>query len=775
LASPSTFNTRPPARWAARPERMQKAWTLLFLLALFAMLSAAAGGVIAAGWLSGLEAIWWAAGVGLLAGAALAKSSFPTGIAHLTGLIYGFFTLGVIGTIHPDIAQQTADWHLRARALFEKVLAWSQAAASNGSSREPVILILVLSGLFWMLGYTAGWYFLRYRRVWHATLPTGVALLSNAYYYTGPNSMAPFLLAYLFCLVMMLALSHLADRSVNWPHGRVRLPRLLALWFVVSSVAIAAFAGLFGWQLSEFASSSAGRRFLDQLNQELLARWKRLFAVNNGGIAQNVNRYTESFTLSGPRNLTGEPVMDVFATPARYYWRAASYDYYDGLTWRNTIETLTNLQPLDKNIPLASYAERALVQADFVLYRGSDSVFTPSQPWATNLGAQAIFETTSANAVALVQLRTAAPLLAGNRYTAVGSLSRASAAQLRAAPEDYPNWVRARYLQLPPQVPDRVRNLAQNITAQAATAYDKAAAIERWMRRNIRYDEQIPAPPPGMEASDYVLFELRRAYCDYYATAMVAMLRSLGIPSRVAVGYAQGDVMLRPEGDGRAQYQVQADDSHTWVEVFFPEFGWIEFEPTANQPPIERTEPPQIQATPTAQPSLPPTPTPAPDVAPTPSPAPTDTAEPLLPADASEPPASLDQGLDLSRYSGLLYLLLIPFLVLAIWGGLRYAEEHGLSRLPAVERAYALITRYAGWLRVHQGRQLTPYEQAEALANRAPQARAPVEQITTLYVRRRFAPPDVTPPQTSDVAQALASARRVLRRALLRRYWPRPK
>ncbi len=758
-----------------------RVWSLLFLGLLLAMLSAAAGSVVAAGWLSGLEVIWWAVGLGLLSGLALARSSFPDWTAHLTGLIYGCFTLGVIGTTHPDIARQTEDWHLRARLLFEKLLAWSQAAAGDGSNREPIVFILVLSGLFWLLSYTAGWYCFRHRRIWHATLPTGVALLSNAYYYAGPNSMAPFLLAYLFCLVMLLALSHLAEREVSWSYVRVRAPRLLALWFAASSVAIAAFAGLLGWQVSEFAASSAGRRFLEQLNQPyqaLLARWNRLFGGVNGGSVQNVSRYADLFTLSGPRDLTEEPVMDVLAAPARYYWRAASYDYYDGRSWRSTIDARTNLQPLDKNIPLANYAERALVQADFTLYQGSDSVFAPSQPWAANVGAQAVFEPAGPNAVALVQLKLAVPLLAGDQYSAIGSVSRASAAQLRAAPEDYPDWVRARYLQLPPQVPDRVRNLAQNITARSTTAFDKAVAIERWMRRNIDYDEQIPAPPPGMEASDYVLFELRRAYCDYYATAMVAMLRASGVPARVTVGFAQGDVMLRAAEDGRARYQVQADDSHTWVEVFFPGFGWVEFEPTSNQPPIARDDPPSIQATPTAQPTSPPLPTltpmPSEQATPTPSPAPTATTDPSLPAAVTKPPAHSDQALDLSRYSGLLYLLLIPLLIVAAWGGLRYAEERGLRRLPAVERAYALLTRYAGWLRVHRGQQLTPYEQAAALAAHAPQARAPVEAITALYVRKRFAPPHAaTGSQDGEVRQALASARRALRRALLRRYWPR--
>jgi transglutaminase-like putative cysteine protease len=757
---------------------------LIILGILFAMLFAVAGSIIAAEWMPGLDVILWAVVFSLLAGTALAHSNFPGWTAHLTSMVYGLFALGLIGTTQPDIAAQTSDWHERARLLFEKIFTWFQEALNNGTSRESVIFILILSALFWMLGYTAAWYSFRHRRIWHVILPAGVTLFSNVYYYAGPNAMAPFLLVYLLCAVTLLALSHLAEREESWARARVRFSRSLAGWFVAGSVVIAAIAGLFGWRLSEVTTSTDGRNFFERLNQpysEFLARWNRLFANLNNTIAREVDSYASSVTLSGPRNLTADPVMDVLAPPARHYWRAASYDNYDGLTWRNTIETATNAQPFDTNIPLASYAERVPVQADFTLYRGTDSVYAPSQPLRSSVGTQATFEQVSNAAVNLVQLRLPVPLLPGNRYTAVGSVSLANVAQLRNAPGDYPAWVRARYLQLPPQVPERVADLARNIAARAPTAFDKAAAIERWLRANIAYDERLPAPPPGVEASDYVLFDVRRAYCNYYATAMVTMLRSLGIPSRVAVGYAQGEIVLDPSVTDRALYHVRADDSHMWVEVFFPEFGWVEFEPTAGQPPIERFEP-QAEATPTAEPtSPPPTPTPRPQEAE--QPAATPTPEPqTAPADSSadrpsatneaadEPPGFLDR----LRNSWLPYLLLIPLVIAAALGALRYLEGAGLGRLPGVERAYAMLTRYAGWLNIGRGRQFTPYEQAEALAQRAPQAQVPVQRITDLYVHKRFSPPKDADSQRDarEALQALSAARRALRMALLKaRLW----
>ncbi|GIV84645.1 MAG: hypothetical protein KatS3mg052_1652 [Candidatus Roseilinea sp.] len=750
---------------------------LITLLVLFAMLFAAVGSIVAAEWMPGVGVVAWAAALGLLAGAALAYSSFPTWTAHLTSLIYGLFTLGVIGGTHPSIAGEADHWRARTALLAQKIVAWIGEALNNGASSEPVIFILLLSGLFWALGYTAAWYSFRYPRIWHVILPTGVAMFLNDYSYAGQNPMAPFLLIYLLCAVTLLALSHLAEREAGWSQSHVRFSPALGRWFVVGGLAMATLAGLFGWRLSEATTSAAGRNFLEQLHspyQELLARWNRLFANLNNNISREVDSYASSVTLSGPRDLTAEPIMDVMAPPARYYWRAASYDHYDGLTWRNTIATATNAQPFDVNIPLASYAARMPTQADFVLYRGTDSIYAPSQPLRASVGAQAIFERVGNTTVDLVQLKLPVPLLDGNRYTALGSVSIANVAQLRAAPPDYPAWT-ARYLQLPSQVPARVFDLARNITARAPTAFDKAATIERWLRDNITYDEQLPAPPPSIEASDYVLFEVRRAYCNYYATAMAVMLRSLGIPARVAVGYAQGDMALDPNIPDRAVYRVQGDDSHMWVEVFFTGYGWVEFEPTAGQPPIERFEP-QAEATPTPAPTLPPsTPTPQPQAteatqAATPTPEP----QPYAPADPprTTPPEAdgLSEMLHRLRNSGLPYLLLIPLLIAVGFGVLHYLESAGVGRLPAVERAYALITRYAGWLGVGRQRQLTPYEQAAALAQYAPQAESAVQQITDLYVRKRFAPPKEAHRRDDAVAalSAWSKARSALRRALLR-------
>jgi transglutaminase-like putative cysteine protease len=753
----------------------------LFTLGILAvMLFAVAGSIIAAGWMPGLDVILWAVVFSLLAGTALAYSNFPSWTAHLTSLVYGLFTVGVIGISQGDMAG-LSDPRERVLLLFDKIIGWTQEAFSNGTSRETVIFVLILSGLFWLLGYSAAWYSFRHHRIWHVILPAGVTLFSNVYYYAGETSMAPYLLLYLVCAVTLLALSHLAEREEGWLAQRVRFSTSMRSWFVVAALAIASIAGLFGWRVSEASTSAQGRDLLRQLNQpydEFLARWNRLFANLNNNITRDVDSYSQSVTLSGPRNLTADPVMDIVAPPARYYWRATSYDNYDGLTWRSTIDTATNAQPWDTTLPLNSYAGRVPVQADFALFRGSDSIYAPSQPLRSSVGTQAAFEIVGSGAVDLQQLRLPVPLLPGNRYSAVGSVSVANANELRAASTDYPGWVTQRYLQAPADVPDRVRNLARNIVSEAQTPYDQAVLIERWLRQNIEYDEKLEAPPPGVEASDYILFDVKRAYCNYYATAMVTMLRSLGVPARVAVGYAQGELALDPSQTDRALYHVKASDSHMWVEVFFPDYGWVEFEPTAGQPPIERFDP-QSQTEPAPQPTPPPAPTPTPQpdqqqaATPTPEPEATQTPEGAASSSPAEPPSAqqaINNLLNDLRNSWLPYLLLIPLLLLAAWGGFNALERVGLGKLPGIERAYALLTRYAGWLGIGKARQHTPYEQAEALAERAPNAQEPMRRITDLYVEKRFsAPKDVPQELVGEAEGAWKQARAWLRKALIRR------
>ena len=153
--------------------------------------------------------------------------------------------------------------------------------------------------------------------------------------------------------------------------------------------------------------------------------------------------------------------------------------------------------------------------------------------------------------------------------------------QLRSAGEIYPDWVTNHYMQLPKGLSPKIIALAQQITAQSKTPYDMADAITDYLRSNITYADSVQDPPPGMDPLDWFLFDsgvdsaiimprLKSFYCELW-----------GISARMVVGFAQG------EFDYVDHYVVRQRDSHAWPEVYFPGFGWVEFEPTASQPPLE--------------------------------------------------------------------------------------------------------------------------------------------------------------------------------------------
>ena len=128
------------------------------------------------------------------------------------------------------------------------------------------------------------------------------------------------------------------------------------------------------------------------------------------------------------------------------------------------------------------------------------------------------------------------PLL---QYTTVGSVSRASPERLRSAGRAYPRWVTDRYLQLPEDFPRSVEALAQQIVRGQRNAYDRAIAIEHYLAA-LPYRQQVVPPPPGRDGVEYFLFEQRVGYCQYFSSAMITMLRSLGVPARQVIGFAPG-------------------------------------------------------------------------------------------------------------------------------------------------------------------------------------------------------------------------------------------
>jgi hypothetical protein len=133
-------------------------------------------------------------------------------------------------------------------------------------------------------------------------------------------------------------------------------------------------------------------------------------------------------------------------------------------------------------------------------------------------------------------------------------------------------------------VPERVLALARDLTATEPTPYNRARAIEAYLRL-FPYTLDVSLPPSGRDVVDYFLFDLQTGYCDYYASAMTVLARAAGLPARLAVGYASGSYDWQ-----NARYVVTEAHAHAWPEVYFPSHGWVRFEPTAGLPPLAHSD-----------------------------------------------------------------------------------------------------------------------------------------------------------------------------------------
>jgi transglutaminase-like putative cysteine protease len=258
----------------------------------------------------------------------------------------------------------------------------------------------------------------------------------------------------------------------------------------------------------------------------------------------------------------------------RHYWRSVTYDHYYGQGWSTSgteaIRYEAGVQAINTDVPFyrlfrqdmqmigdwdgTVYVDGKLVSLDeeFVVY------------W------RPIYELFAATAEA--------PHYRANSLVAV-----VTDLDLRAAEGIIPDWVQEHYLQLPDDLPLRVRDLALELTATEPTAYDRAKTLETYLRQ-FPYTLDVETPPYGMDIADYFLFELQEGYCDYYATSMVVLARAAGLPARLVIGYASGNY-----DPYSARYIVTEADAHAWVEIYFPEVGWIEFEPTGGYPAINRS------------------------------------------------------------------------------------------------------------------------------------------------------------------------------------------
>ena len=678
-------------------------------------------------------AVW-----GLLLGLLLAERPLRPLYAWLLITIYGFlFTAIWLGNLAPPLSLWVGDWgefsqHVQGRTavFFDQVAGWFIAAFSGGSSQETIVFAWGLGLGAWFLAAFAAWSAFRLHRPLWSVAAMGLALGLNSYFGAAPSQ---WIVLFVGLGALLTAVIHFDDLEQQWTEkgadfsDQIRYELLLYAGGI-ALVLLAFSVSLPGLSLSKLAQTFQQQPIVQQAEETL----ERLFPGvrqrpgqpgGPGGVGGS-GVLPRAYLLGNPPELSETVVMTAVVTlpdslPLSAldgaHWRALSYDVYTGRGWALSEE---RREPVAANdfIPLPP-AQSTFDAQQTVSWIQDERVirYTMGLPRQFDHDVTAVYRGLSDLARVLGE---------EPNYQVTSRVSAATGQELReTAVADIPSVILNRYTELPDSVPQRVYDLAQEVAGGSPagdlpTAYDQARALEKFLRQ-YPYSLDVELPPDDVDPVDFFLFDLQTGYCDYYASTMAVMARSLGLPARMVVGF-----LPQPADENGVQtiYQI---NGHSWTEIYFPGYGWIEFEPTA------AFSSPHDSPESTFDPANP-------DVA----------FEPPLP-DTPIPTAAPQESVWLRLWQGWNRILLVAALAVVYW--LWQRRQKQLAGRDSVVWAYGRLQHHASKLgQPHRPSQtpdeftavllmwLNRYAKSRRLTPLVAKLRAPVEQLNQLFVRRRY-------------------------------------
>jgi len=544
--------------------------------------------------------------LGMLVGLALGLSRFKRrGVVWLSlGYMVVFFIWQWLGIIQfKDDQTYLGDQLL---ILFGRLFTNFNEFFAGRAVEDQFLILILLCIPYWFASLYSGYQLTRYSNYLGSVLPHGILMfLVQILHYTTRDYTWMFGVYLFIALLLLSRQKFLADQK-KWAREHVQVSSTSGLDMSSTAMLVAGVMIVAAWGVPYVLPSTAqGREFWQNNVHEWFSgeRFDKMFASINKEKQPKPRTFQTEMAL-GVRTPQSDLVVFQVYVPnnaeeyPRFYWRGQVFDEYVNGRWRITGQSEARRESTggDFEIPDIDNRKRLGFTFDWFV-DGQTLLYTPSQPvWVNHdaillySGIPAESENTTIDSeedplLDVMALRASPILNSGDVYRAFAFAANPIVSELQAAGESYPSWVTEKYLQLPQGFSPRIRALAEEITAPYETPYDKSVAITEYLRQEIAYAGTISFPDESVDQLEYFLFDGKRGFCNYYASAQVLMLRSVGIPARLAVGYAQGEPNVQ-----NSIYVVRERDLHAWPEVYFPGYGWVEFEPTGNQNPLERPQ-----------------------------------------------------------------------------------------------------------------------------------------------------------------------------------------
>ena len=568
--------------------RPREGWTSMALL--LVMLATLVWSLQRAAWVTHMEYLLPLAVVAALLGALLGLTRLSVAVTlPMSAVIGAGFVLWTIGGEYfPELDQGGRLILLRGDALD-----WTRIVVDGGFAPQLSPYALGLGVLMWVTAFMAAYALYRHHRVLDTILLVGVALIANM----SATFTDLFLYLVLFSLAALLLWLRIAlvNREENWRLRRLKenldVPGQIVrsgLGFIVGSIALA-------WILTTVAVAAPLTGVWSNFS-DVWSGVRDQFEGAFGGLAGSDSRiqgtgFGSSFRVHGSWSSSDDEVMTVGSKRA-YYMRTVTYDVYTGHGWDSSEGPNRGVAAGDRIFP-GYTPERPLAPDAFgietvtVEVQGDvgRNMFTPGYP-TTAFAPLLVHE--PGGLPLLGALQSGVALQEGKGYQITAAISTATEAMLAGAGTAYPPEIVSTYTSTK-GVTQRTADEARRVVnaAGATDPYHKARALADYLRTDPRFSYRtVAALPsdPNRDLVDFFLFDPlgQVGYCEYFATTMAVMARTVGLPARVAVGYAPGEKLKA------GIYEYRNRNAHAWAEIYFPGYGWQIFEATKSIAPVVR-------------------------------------------------------------------------------------------------------------------------------------------------------------------------------------------
>jgi transglutaminase-like putative cysteine protease len=718
---------------------LDEGWFSLILLTI--VVYSTIWSVQAVNWVDHLNILTLTSLLGLIAGVCAAKlQRFPRLTIHLVAVLLAIL-IAFWQTAGAFDGGNTAQ-------LAHGMHQWFVSVIAGGTGEDDSIFLFFITALGFLLAYSSAWLVYRTRNPWLMIVANAVVLLINLSNVDAGYII--FLVVFLMASLLLLLRFNLFESTSRWRRQGLRYADDLG-WDVMQAGALISIAILvFSWFLPwGYINDSASQVWNANANPwvQLEDTWNRVISLSGGDIPNNHGNFRDTLVLGGNPNLNNDVVLTVQSDDSTQYLESLSYDTYDGRGW--TDSPTFNL-PLQTSAVISSESQIAhtVVQQISVVNPPGEQypyILGASQIGSVNLPATVLGIKGNNSLVALLSKN--GKLTAGQHYTITSYVSSADVKSLRTVPlpadsphfsDNYDGQYPLTYfnpsvlnanLQLPKDLDPNIALTAQRITANAPTMYDKIVALETYLHTNFSYDVNIHLPQ-GQEGVSWFLFRSgNRGFCNYFSTAMAVMARSLGMPARVVVGYTNGQLDAKHH-----QRVVYGTDAHSWTQVYFAGYGWINFEPSAGFSSFVR---------PTTNQFLPG----SSSIVPTGGVNPTVGKNRKLGRnevpDLGGSTSTVTQGQFAAQlrqqasivFGSVILLLLFSLLLFSIWWR-RLFRHYRLSA-----QIYGRMCILANWAGIPAHYSQTPHEYLQAVTVAAPDEATALERFEDIYVRELWASP----------------------------------